>query len=417
MANNNSPNNSIYVDVNSTNCFTESDLKTYNRLIVEEAHPWLFGDDLLPSLKVVSKASLVDMDSVNWLASMTEQTPRVGSKNPKLKQIALDIGTFGFKLTAPAICLFRAPNGELTPLNGRTRREILVVNHRFTNCIAIIFEGREGFSEDEILDDCSAFGLLSNSHEDPAGDLQLEDVYREVCLAIDRGWCVVKRLPNSEGDDIQSIRDRVDRVCGKGCFTPTKREQLVYRIFNTYSVNYVVKSWSTKGAAQAWMQEKKYINVGPTNGKRGIKYICLSAETGTKSLITAAKVAAEAANRDYDIRVVVHTGTLTGYDLAKCYVDKVTKLREFWYNTLNELSFSYFGEARITDSPITLYGALPALSSIHNLDKLVLFETPGLNNSYGLIQKDEGDEILFDFDSDAHDTKGELDFFESEETV
>ena len=44
-----------------------------------------------------------------------------------------------------------------------------------------------GISE-EVLDDLSQFGLLANSHSDPQGDLQLEDVYLEVCNAIARGW-------------------------------------------------------------------------------------------------------------------------------------------------------------------------------------------------------------------------------------
>jgi hypothetical protein len=56
----------IIVDVNSTNKFTEEDLETYKKLIVPEAYPWLFGEDLLPVLKVFSSEAIVNIDDVNW---------------------------------------------------------------------------------------------------------------------------------------------------------------------------------------------------------------------------------------------------------------------------------------------------------------------------------------------------------------
>ena len=48
---------SIIVDVNSTNSFSENDLKTYVELIVKKAYPWLVGEDLLPALKVANSAA------------------------------------------------------------------------------------------------------------------------------------------------------------------------------------------------------------------------------------------------------------------------------------------------------------------------------------------------------------------------
>jgi len=385
----------IIVDVNSTNNFTDENLETYKKLIVPEAYPWLFGEELLPSLKLANSSALVDINDVNWWAIMTEQTARNGGKNPKIKEIARDIASFGFKLTNPAICLFRKKNGELVPLNGRTRYEILAKNHNFTNIIAIIYEAVDGASDDDVENDCSAFGLLSNSYSDPSGDLQLEDVFREVSLAIDKGWVTLKNIPGREIEDITAIRARVDLVCGKGCFTPTKREQLVYRILNTGNPNYVVKSWSSPGIAKQWMIDNKIVNIGGVNGKRGIKYICLSAETGEKSLIAAAKYAAD--NPDYDIRVVIHTGTLTGFDLEQNYYDKINKFRDFWDATLAKVSYAFFGSANPKNRPVSLYAALPALSSIHNVNKLVLMRTPDLeNNMTGLIQTDDGGKILLD---------------------
>jgi hypothetical protein len=391
---------SIIVDVNATNVFTEENLETYKKLIVPEAYPWLFGEDLLPSLKVANDAALVNISDVNWQGVLGEQTARNGGKNPKLKDIARDILSFGFKLANPAVCLFRRKNGELVPLNGRSRYEILMSNHGFTNIIAIIYEAVDGASDDDVQNDCSAFGLLSNSYSDPSGDLQLEDVFHEVSLAIVKGWVVLNKIPGREIEDIDAIRARVDLVCGKGCFTPTKREQLVYRILNTNNPSYSVLSWTSPGLAKTWMIENNIIDVGPINGRRGIKYVVLSAETGEKSLIAAAKYAAD--HPDYNIRVIIHTGTLTGFDLEENYLNKVQKFRDFWDATLSKVSYAFFGGANPKKIPVSLYAVLPALSSMHNLNKLVMMRTKDLeNNMTGLEQRDDGGKILLDFDEAA----------------
>ena len=390
----------IIVDVNSTNKFTEENLETYKKLIVPEAYPWLFGEDLIPTLKVFSSEAIVNIDDVNWLDSNTTQTARSGGKNPKIKEIARDVASYGFKLTNPAIALFRRKNGQLFPLNGRTRKEILVSNHGFTNLIVIIYEAADDATEDEVKNACSAFGLLANSYSDPSGDLQLEDVFREVQLAIKNGWVSFSGEDADFNEDLVSIRRRVDLVCGKGCFTSTKRDQLVYRIYNTNNPQYIVKSWSSAGETALWMKKYNIKTIEPKDGKRGIKYICLSAETGEKSLIAAAKYAFQYS--DYDIRVIIHTGTLTGFDLEENYMSKINKFRDFWDATLVKLSYGFFGKSNPKKKPITLYAVLPALSSIHNLEKLVKIVTPTLeNNMTGLEQSDDGGKILFDLDEAA----------------
>ena len=390
----------IIVDVNSTNKFTEEDLETYKKLIVPEAYPWLFGEDLLPVLKVFSSEAIVNIDDVNWFDNNRQQTSRNGGKNPKIKEIARDVASYGFKLTNPAIALFRRKNGQLFPLNGRTRKEILVANHGFTNLIVIIYEAADDATEDEVQNACSAFGLLANSYSDPAGDLQLEDVFHEVQLAIANGWVSFSGENADRNEDLASIRSRVDLVCGKGCFTPTKREQLVYRIYNNNNPQHIVLSWSSAGETALWMKKYNIKTIEPKDGKRGIKYICLSAETGEKSLIAAAKEAFKYS--DYDIRVIIHTGTLTGFDLEENYMSKINKFRDFWDATLVKLSYGFFGKSNPKNKPITLYAVLPALSSIHNLEKLVKIVTPDLqNNMTGLEQSDDGGKILFDLDEAA----------------
>ena len=373
----------ISVDINAFTAFTEDHLNTYKSLIVHKAHPWLFGEDLLPALKVASTEAIVNVSDINYQEILTGQTVRVGGKNPKFKQISQDILNFGFKLTNPAICLFRKPDGSLILINGRTRFEILVHQLKFTNVICIIFEGRDGFTEDQIENDCSQFGLLSNSYSDPAGDLQIEDVYREVQLAIKNGWIE---------DTIQDITERVNRVCGKGCFAPSKKDELVYRILNTHNPNFIVRSWTGKGSAQQWMKENGYKNIKPQYQnddkgkkvcvKRGIMYLVVSSSMGSKTIIEAASTARE--NPDYDIRIVIHTGTLTGFDLEKCWEDRVIGFRDFYDSSLDEVSFGFFNDTKYTKSPISLFGAVPSVGTYFvedpKCEKLVRFVPKTLMN-------------------------------------
>ena len=170
--------------------------------------------------------------------------------------------------------------------------------------------------------------------------------------------------------------------------------------FLTNNPQYIVKSWSSAGETALWMKKYNIKTIEPKDGKRGIKYICLSAETGEKSLIAAAKYAFQYS--DYDIRVIIHTGTLTGFDLEENYMSKINKFRDFWDATLVKLSYGFFGKSNPKKKPITLYAVLPALSSIHNLEKLVKIVTPTLeNNMTGLEQSDDGGKILFDLDEAA----------------
>ena len=399
----------ISVDINAFTAFQPEHLKTHKDLIVERAYPWLFGDKLLPTLQLEGDSEhrdyidIINKDDINLTGMFTSQGVRAGGKNHKFKQIAQDVREFGFKLMHPAICLFRMPNGELIPMNGRTRLEILVHQHNFTNIIAIIYEAKpehivNGGISEEVLDDLSQFGLLANSHSDPQGDLQLEDVYLEVCNAIARKWIKDDVNPPGSNDYLhEQVKNRVETVCGEGCFSPSKRSELIFRILNTNNPNFVVKSWTSKGLPQQWLKKNGYKNVKPTfikdeDGnvevdKRGIMYVCLSAATASKGIISAASTAFEFKN--YDIKIIVHTGTLTGFDLEKCYEDRVQAFRDFYNESLMEMGYGYFARKSATKRPIELLGALPAVGSYFVEDpqcnKLVKYVTKTiLNDMTGL---------------------------------
>ena len=73
------------------------------------------------------------------------------------------------------------------------------------------------------------------------------------------------------------------------------------------------------------MHEHTYVDVAPIYkdkakknlAKFGIKWIVVSASTGDKSFMSAVEMAVE--NPDYKVRVVMHTGTITDFDVEEVY--------------------------------------------------------------------------------------------------
>ena len=349
----------IVVDINSQKKFTIDNLSATNVLIVEASYPELYGENLQKSFKYTGRY-IVDIDDINW-ESVYENTQRAraGGGNPKYKEIKQDITNYGFKLKHPPIALRRLKDGTLVPLNGRTRKQILK-ELGFKNVIVDIYEKQESYSWNQFEDQSSKFGLIANSSHDPAGDLMLEDVYRECMIAIDKGWIE---------KDINSIMDRVNEVCGNGKFTKAKRDELTFRIFNHYrdSEEMEVLSWKSQSAIQVWLNTRKYID----NDK--VIYYPVSHSTPSKGITGAAKMAFD--NPGKEIRVVVHTSVLSAFDIERSYVNRVKDFVIEWENILQKISSGYFNGKVRTNSPIKLYGALPAVSTLHSLDKIVDFKS------------------------------------------
>lgn len=372
----------IVVNVTTQSKFTQEDLETSKHLVVEDSYPQFYGEDLPESLKYLGRF-LVDIGDIDWDAKYeNSQGARAGGGNQKHKEIQQDINEYGFKLKHPPIALRRLKNNKLVPLNGRTRKMILTVKG-IKNLIVDIYEKEEGYSWDQFEDDSSQFGLIANAEHDPAGNLTLEDVYHECISAIKKGW--IKK-------DITSINLRVNRMCGKGKFTKIKRDEITFRIYNHYrdSDEMSVLSWKSATSMATWLETKKYIN----NDK--VIYYPTSHSTPSKGITGAAKMAFD--NPGKEIRVVVHTSILTAFDIERCYINRVREFIVEWENILQKISSGYFnGKVRL-NSPIKLYGALPAVSTLHNLDKIVDFKL--IEKEHRRLAKEAEEEYLYSEESE-----------------
>ena len=381
--------------------FTQAHLEKSFNLINQDAYPEIFGDEIIAGLVLSGDGSirLIDNTLIDWFGNgpnnMT-QTVRVGGKNPKYKEIKNDMSTYGYKLRNIPIMVLDNGDGTYTPINGRTRNEILK-SYGFVNCICIVYESAPGKITLEIKDAISKMGLKANAENDPAGDLMLQDVYNEGLNAIDEGFI---KLSGNTAADYLLVLERINEICGKGIFTVDKRTATATRIVNAFATTGRVYSWSVKGAAEEWMKSKgkKFKNIEPVFDvtgkliKRGIVYIIVSSATLEKSMVKAVKTACD--NRDSDVRVIIHTGTLTGYIPSETYVKKIYNFRKEWASGLNDFSFAFFRNTSYSSSPISLYGALPAVELLGEMKYLKRFTPYTVTSLDDLIDNEYFDDGL-----------------------
>ena len=155
--------------------FTQAHLEKSIKLINKEAYPEYFGDEIIDGLVLASTNDirLIDDSRITWdigsgsvigsakalksLFSNMTQSSRVGGKNPKYKEVKADISTYGYKLRNIPIMVLSNPDGTYTPINGRTRSQILK-SYGFDNLICIVYEAKEGKEPIEIADSVSKMG-------------------------------------------------------------------------------------------------------------------------------------------------------------------------------------------------------------------------------------------------------------------
>ena len=364
----------VTVDVIKLNSFKQEHLEQYQKCVYKPNFPTLFGDELTPELKFV-KDDIIDIVDIERNKYAGTQVYRAGGTNPKKPNIARNIYRNGFKLGYPAIALFRDKDGKLYIITGHTRIEILEEDWGFTNVIVSIYEANNGYTQKQVQSALSLNGNIFNTIHDDAGQLELSDINREVTLAIENEWI---------GHTYTEINDRVLKSRGSGLFTTTKLSEQAQRIFNNYNPNETVLNWKNDSKTVSRMGDYGFKKIHTRSAHyeddNGNKYILVSTQTGPKSLASILEFA-----KDNDItNVILHTGILETDDLIKCYNDRVKGFTDFYKTTLERLSKLFFSAKEPIHERVKIKGVVPSLSSIHNLDELVLFDEKG--NMYQINQ-------------------------------
>ena len=364
----------VTVDVIKLNSFKQEHLEQYQKCVYKPNFPTLFGDELTPELKFV-KDDIIDIVDIERNKYAGTQVYRAGGTNPKKPNIRRNIGRNNFKLGYPAIALYRDKNGKLYIITGHTRIEILEEDWGFTNVIVSIYEANNGYTQKQVQSALSLNGNIFNTIHDDAGQLELSDINREVTLAIENEWI---------GHTYTEINDRVLKSRGSGLFTTTKLSEQAQRIFNNYNPNETVLNWKNDSKTVSRMGDYGFKKIHTRSAHyeddNGNKYILVSTQTGPKSLDSILEFA-----KDNDItNVILHTGILETDDLIKCYNDRVKGFTDFYKTTLERLSKLFFSAKEPIHERVKIKGVVPSLSSIHNLDELVLFDEKG--NMYQINQ-------------------------------
>ena len=329
-----------------------------------KANAYLIIRDIFPEwavdaglLKKRIDRRLVDVSEIKLFSSNTQSARRVGNK--MFKEVRQDINNFGFKLKHPPIALRQMADGTLQLANGRTRYQVLL-ERGFKNIIADIYT----FTDNE----ASLFALKANAENDPAGDLQLEDVYDECCQAVENKWI------NKELNDIV---ERVEEACGHGKFLASSRRAVAIRVYNNYNSTQKVLYWNSKASINNWMKANNYIDTD------NIEYMPVSYSIDKKAVVMAAERYVESGKQ---IRVVCHTGVLNASNIEDCYIDRVSDFKTLFNAHVASITSTYVEASgnkckiKKTDN-IILYGSLPAISTLHNdkdseMKKMILFKKP-----------------------------------------
>jgi len=385
----------VIVNLLQTDEFTQQHLDTTREIYEnhwKKFYPELYGDKLPAAIQFVGFEKF-PISNIN----LGPQRNRTGGRTAKAKflEIKQNIERNGYKLKYPPISWFRWNDNidGTVVITGDTRGEILAQPPFQTkNRIVAIYKRRPGFTDEQVQDAIDSCGLRFNAIHDPAAPLSTADVKRTVSNAI-------QRYLDTDGEagvapTIDEITKRVDYVCGEGIFQPATRLNLIYEIYNNFNPHDVVISWSDAVTAKyrlsSFLTRNKFVDTDK------VKYIWTSFELYSKAFTRACKVAKD--NPKAEVRIMIHTATLKGYDLSSVYKLRIQKFVSEFNNIKDAVKGASDNNA--TFSRIKIYGAVPALGADHDI------ETPFIINERTGVFYQKSNNYTFDIVED--DTKEEI---------
>ncbi len=351
---------SVIIPLSKHYSFTEDDLKISKHFLDTHklSYPHLYESDSYNKSFKFIKRDLIDAEAISYKSGPgNTQDARLSGLNPEYDELKIDLEEFGYRPYCPPIAIRKTSDGKYVILNGRTRDKILREN-KVKNRIVDIYE----------CDDATAlkFGIASNNEQPPAGLATSADIIHAAKIAIRNDWI------ENNYDDVYAW---VSEACGTR-FVEGKRREMVNQIVNHVAAeenDQVIVGWANSSEPEAWMKVNNYID---TNGRVPVRYVVTSFSVPQKAIFRACEAAME--NPDAEIRMVIHTGNLTAADLVKCYIKRVLNFKKEWHLKISQVSQGLFGGKSPSFNRIKLYGCIPALSELSDLDELIIF---GKNDS------------------------------------
>jgi len=370
--------NSIVVNTLFTNNFSKQNLSKLEQLVQVEAWPELYGDQLPDGIKFTG-FDLMDISVLDQAikGSLGNQVARA-SENPEFDNIKNDILTNGYKLRYPPIAVAEYENGSIDIITGKTRTKILKNNCNFTNAIVAKYKV---FSKRTFLTQSIRFNCI----DVPSGTAKAGDVVGVASELISEGS--LKR-------NINAIREWITEAVGNGPFTDNYKEHLAVTILNNASVRPQIYSWRPENIAE-WMNDHGFLKASEQYPAAGISgsvsvyvdkknkkstndflYMVCASSSFTKNLYRAAELMSNSHFIGKTLRVLVHTSTLPDStntkDLKEVFEQRIKNHNTEWKNMLRNYSEVFYDDAKVKTN-VVLYGALPAIKQIHNMDEIVIF--------------------------------------------
>lgn len=355
--------------------------------IWQYSEPQYFGEDVHPAIKF----DRFDLLPINQTVNQTHRVAGRVSRASDAEKVFRSLGK-GFKFTRlpPAVFEYHGNVQDPERLTGDTRLEYFSSVGQ-THYIAAIYTQQPWANEDDIEDAISYMGQSLNVH-DVSNNNTMADIQNSLKKSC-KVWINSKGKSGVDPLDLDAIHERLKKIGGN--FTEHKRSQIAYGVFNEYNPHQVVASWSSDKKAKYRLED--YMKTFKLVNTDKIIYLVSAASTVSKILTKAFAVADQ--YKDKEVRVMLHTSTLTGSDLESSYhrvASSNIKLFESYMNSINNVSGGYVTRIRI-------YGLFPAVGSIHSFDEPVLYNS----KSKVLYQRKHGYRYDIDVDNDFIDMEND----------
>jgi hypothetical protein len=144
---------------------------------------------------------------------------------------------------------------------------------------------------------------------------------------------------------------------------------LILQIYNNFNAHDIVVPWSTR--KEATFQIAQFMTDAKLVDTDTVKYIPISHDRETFGFYKAVQTAAQYPNAE--IRMVVHTGTLSGFDFDSVFQNRLATFVTRFNGMIMNACIAFFGKTAPEFNRVKIYAALPALGRSHDLTKPFFF--------------------------------------------
>lgn len=388
-----------------TNKFTEQHRKSMESLINLDAYPSYFkgfkyikfvGFKIIEPPDIHSSATLFSENGFSnskTFLSLTQGTKATGGASDTEIKKLLKSMLKGWLLNQIPQCVIKmnAPINKYHYITGHTRDETIVKPYNFENVLVALYEPLPGAKVSDVISEVSVLGAVFNPANLPSVKTKEEDIILEAQRAVDSGW--IEWDKKDEDDLFDKVYDRIGKMCDAVNFTELKRKQLALEVVESNKDNSSFQLYSMNAdKASEWLKKTKYKDTQATKDKKGIKYIVKSFNMVTKGQVDAIKLAKKYPN--YEIRVIVHCGTLSPSKAEDEYTRRLSAFWKDWHLQLDAYQQVIFAGKPQSPKNIVLYGGLPQVASIFDIESCVLYvqDGDGEFTQNGVVYgKDNGD--------------------------